>query len=143
MTIQRDIAAPLARVWAAWSNPDTLQKWWGPEGFSCRTERIDLRAGGEWVFDMVGPDGTVYPNHHKYHRFGPETGIEYSLHWGEDGPKHADASVRFKEMSGSTSVTLQMIFATVDDFEGATAAGAERLGQQTLAKLEKAIDAEG
>src|SRR3984893_10454907 len=59
MVLQRVIHAPRSIVWGAWVNPDTLPRWWGPEGFSCRTKRIDLRAGGEWVFDMIAPDGTV------------------------------------------------------------------------------------
>ena len=59
MVISRVIAAPVATVWGAWWNAESLPHWWGPDGFSCRTARIDLRAGGEWVFDMIGPDGRV------------------------------------------------------------------------------------
>ncbi|SFU22540.1 SRPBCC domain-containing protein, partial [Mesorhizobium sp. YR577] len=66
MVLQRVIRAPRAVVWNTWMNPETLPQWWGPDGFSCRTKRIDLRTGGEWVFDMIGPDGTVFPNHHLY-----------------------------------------------------------------------------
>src|SRR5712672_3115497 len=51
MVLQRVIQAPRSIVWGAWMNPETLPQWWGPEGFSCRTKRIDLRTGGEWVFD--------------------------------------------------------------------------------------------
>ncbi|HMS95911.1 MAG TPA: SRPBCC domain-containing protein, partial [Tabrizicola sp.] len=54
MVISRVIRAPLAAVWAAWWDAESLPKWWGPDGFSCRTARIDLREGGEWVFDMIG-----------------------------------------------------------------------------------------
>ncbi|MDH5530959.1 MAG: SRPBCC domain-containing protein, partial [Paracoccaceae bacterium] len=68
MVIERVINALPRTVWAAWFNPKTLPRWWGPDGFSCRTKRIDLREGGEWVFDMIGPDGTVFPNHHRYTR---------------------------------------------------------------------------
>ena len=64
--MQRVIKAPVPVVWGAWMNAESLPKWWGPDGFSCRTNRIDLRAGGEWVFDMIAPDGTVVPNHHRY-----------------------------------------------------------------------------
>src|SRR3546814_6798857 len=59
-------------MWGAWMNPGTLPQWWGPDGFSCRTQRIDLRSGGDWVFDMIGPDGTVYPNHHLYIEVRPQ-----------------------------------------------------------------------
>ena len=54
MVLRRVIRAPRSVVWGAWMNPETLPQWWGPDGFSCRTQRIDLRTGGEWVFDMIG-----------------------------------------------------------------------------------------
>ena len=76
MVLQRVIKAPVPVVWGAWMNAETLPKWWGPDGFSCRTKRIDLRAGGEWVFDMIGPDGTVFPNHHRYGAVIPEARLE-------------------------------------------------------------------
>jgi len=84
MVLQRVIQAPRAMVWGAWMNPETLPRWWGPEGFSCRTKRIDLRMGGEWVFDMIAPDGTVFPNHHLYVEVRPEERIGYTLLWGRE-----------------------------------------------------------
>jgi len=137
MVIERVIDAPLNRVWSAWTDPNALPRWWGPEGFSCRTARIDLREGGEWVFDMIGPDGTVYPNHHRYHLFDRQSGIDYTLHWGENGPKHADASARFEDLGGRTKVTLTMTFVTTAEYETAIGFGAAELGQETLAKLER------
>ena len=135
MVIERVIDAPVAAVWAAWTDPESLQSWWGPDGFSCRTRRIDLRAGGDWVFDMIGPDGTVYPNHHRYTTMEPETRLGYTLLWGEDGPKHADAWASFVEEGGRTRVTLAMTFVTAEECRTARGFGAEELGQQTLGKL--------
>jgi uncharacterized protein YndB with AHSA1/START domain len=135
MVIRRVIAAPVDRVWGAWMNADSLPQWWGPAGFSCRTTRIDLRAGGEWVFDMIGPDGTVFPNHHRYGRVIEGQGFDYTLHWGENGPKHADAWAGFEAVQGGTQVTLGMVFATAEEFRNAKGFGAEALGLQTLGKL--------
>lgn len=139
MVLQRVINAPRAVVWGAWMNNETLPQWWGPEGFSCRTKRIDLRAGGEWVFDMIGPDGTVYPNHHLYGEVRTEEGFGYSLLWGENGPKHADAWASFEDEDGATKVTLGMVFATAAEFQTAKGFGAIELGLQTLGKLERFI----
>ncbi len=139
MLLQRVIRAPRSLVWGAWLNPETLPLWWGPEGFSCRTQRIDLRTGGEWVFDMIGPDGTVYPNHHRYHEVRPEERIGYTLHWGENGPKHADAWASFEDQGGATKVTLGMVFSTAAEFQTAKGFGAQELGQQTLGKLERFV----
>lgn len=142
MMLERVIKAPVSVVWGAWMNPATLPQWWGPDGYSCRTTRIDMRAGGEWVFDMIAPDGTVFPNHHRYGLVEPERRIEYALLWGENGPKHADAWVTFADLGGSTRVTLGMILATLKQYEEAKAFGAEALGLQTLGKLARFVGAE-
>ncbi len=139
MLLQRVIKAPRAVVWGAWMNPETLPQWWGPDGFSCRTARIDLRAGGEWVFDMIAPDGTVFPNHHRYTVVQPQTRIGYALLWGENGPKHADAWATFEDDDGATKVTLGMVFSSTAEFQDAKGFGAVELGLQTLGKLEKFI----
>jgi uncharacterized protein YndB with AHSA1/START domain len=139
MVLERVIQAPRSLVWGAWMNPETLPQWWGPEGFSCRTTRIDLRAGGEWVFDMIAPDGTVFPNHHRYGEVRPEERIGYTLLWGENGPKHADAWAMFEDLDGATKVTLGMVFTTASEFQEAKGFGAEKLGQQTLGKLERFV----
>jgi uncharacterized protein YndB with AHSA1/START domain len=58
----RQLAASPAEVFAAIQNPVRLAAWWGPDGFSNRFEVFEFHPGGRWVFSMVGPDGTVYPN---------------------------------------------------------------------------------
>jgi len=139
MVIERVIKAPRSVVWGAWVNPENLPQWWGPDGYSCRTSRIDLRTGGEWVFDMIGPDGTVYPNHHRYVEVRPEDGLAYTLLWGENGPKHADAWIAFEDLGDATRVTLGMVMNTAEEYQQAKGFGAIELGQQTLGKLERFI----
>ncbi|MCA3453550.1 MAG: SRPBCC domain-containing protein [Rhodobacter sp.] len=141
MILQRVIRAPRSLVWGAWVNAETLPTWWGPEGFSCRTNRIDLRSGGDWVFDMIAPDGTVFPNHHRYGEVRAEDRIAYALLRGENGPRHADAWASFDEADGATTVTLGMIFSTAAEFLAARGFGAADLGQQTLGKLARFVGA--
>lgn len=139
MLLQRVIRAPRSLVWNSWINPETLPQWWGPDGFSCRTKRIDLRTGGEWVFDMIGPDGTVFPNHHLYGEVLPQERIGYALLWGENGPKHADAWVHMEEQGEATKVTLGMVFSTAAEYQEAKGFGAVELGLQTLGKLDRFV----
>jgi len=139
LVISRLIAAPRSAVWVAWTDPVSLPQWWGPEGFSCRTSRITLGTGGEWVFDMIGPDGTVYPNHHRYVEVRAPECIAYTLLSGENGPKHADAVATFSEEAGGTRVTLTMVMNSAEEYRQAREIGAEELGQQTLAKLERRV----
>lgn len=62
----RLIDAPRESVFAAFSNPEILVRWWGPEGFSNSFDEFDPRAGGYWRFTMHGPDGTDYPNESRF-----------------------------------------------------------------------------
>jgi len=44
MTLHRVIRAPVAVVWGAWWNPETLPRWWGPGGFSAAGPVFSPRA---------------------------------------------------------------------------------------------------
>ncbi len=58
----RQFATSPAAVFAAIRDADRLARWWGPYGFSNRFEVFEFRTGGQWLFSMIGPDGTLYPN---------------------------------------------------------------------------------
>jgi uncharacterized protein YndB with AHSA1/START domain len=58
----RQLAATPAAVFGAMKDPVRLAKWWGPAGFSNRFDVFEFHTGGKWIFSMIGPDGTIYPN---------------------------------------------------------------------------------
>ncbi|TNF20763.1 MAG: hypothetical protein EP318_09720 [Rhodobacteraceae bacterium] len=141
MVLTRVIAAPVEVVWQAWTSPEALQRWWGPEGFTCETSHIDLREGGEWVFDMIGPEGTVYPNRHRIRVYAPQERIVYTLDDPTVDRPHAEVEVMFAPVEGGTRVTLAMEFATEAEYQAAKGFGAEKLGYQTLGKLARFVGA--
>jgi len=56
LVIARVFDAPIERVWAAWSDPQEVQQWWGPDGFTCPSVRIDFREGGTSILCMRAPE---------------------------------------------------------------------------------------
>ncbi len=50
MTLSRWFRASPAQVYAAWTDPGILPRWFGPKGWTCETHAMDLRVGGEWRF---------------------------------------------------------------------------------------------
>ena len=64
IVIERELDAPRDLVWRAWTDPDEVARWWGPEHFTTPREKIefDLRTGGVCRLTMVGPDGEEYPS---------------------------------------------------------------------------------
>ena len=57
--ITRRFAAPVERVFEAWTTNELIKQWWGPETFTCPDARMDVREGGRSVLAMQGPDGKV------------------------------------------------------------------------------------
>lgn len=53
-------------VFAAFANPELLEQWWGPEGFSLTMGKFDFQPGGVWQFVMQGPDGKKYVQEKKF-----------------------------------------------------------------------------
>ncbi|GGH69524.1 uncharacterized protein YndB with AHSA1/START domain [Filimonas zeae] len=53
---------PRKAVFQAWTNPELLQKWWGPAGFTNTFHEFDLKPGGRWRFTMHGPEKGHYEN---------------------------------------------------------------------------------
>ena len=57
--ITRIFEAPRERVFRAWTDPDEVAAWFGPEHFETPRNRvrIDLRVGGRYELTMVRRDG--------------------------------------------------------------------------------------
>ena len=58
----REIPATVDQVFAAFSHPERLARWWGPAGFTNTFNVCEFKNGGRWSFIMHGPDGRTYPN---------------------------------------------------------------------------------
>lgn len=67
-TTHRILQAFPSAVFAAIRDPDRLSRWWGPAGFSNVFKTFDFNPGGQWVYDMIGPDGKTYPNESVFER---------------------------------------------------------------------------
>lgn len=50
------------QIWKAWTDPETLMKWFCPRPWKVTDCRIDLKAGGEFYTVMQSPEGQQFPN---------------------------------------------------------------------------------
>jgi hypothetical protein len=58
----RHLLATPEQVFAAFTDPARLARWWGPAGFSNSFHRFEGHEGGLWHFTMHGPNGQDYAN---------------------------------------------------------------------------------
>lgn len=106
IVIVRVFDAPRELVFEAWSDPEQLKLWFGPNGFSNTFDEFDFRPGGHWRFVMHGPDGTDFKNHNQFIEIRkPELIVMDHLE-----EPHFRITATFKDVGGKTEMTFHQVF---------------------------------
>src|SRR3569833_1988898 len=69
---ERQFNAPIEKVWKAWTDPDILEKWWGPKPWVAKTKTMDFTIGGAWLYAMEGPEGQKHWSYVTFTAIEPE-----------------------------------------------------------------------
>lgn len=111
LRLEQTFPAPREKVFAAWTNPEVLRRWWaaGPDWTSPLVE-VDLRVGGRYRLAMSGPhtpDAQVVAGEYLEIR-APER-LVYTWRWESPGAPSGDATtlvtVEFTD-AGATGTTV-------------------------------------
>jgi uncharacterized protein YndB with AHSA1/START domain len=62
LLLERDVDVAPARVWAAWTQPEQITKWFTPAPWVTTECDIDLRPGGRFRTVMRSPEGEEFDN---------------------------------------------------------------------------------
>src|SRR5689334_4833915 len=62
LVLERTIDVPRERVWAAWTKPEHIKKWFTPAPWKTVDCEIDLRPGGIFRTVMRSPEGDEHSN---------------------------------------------------------------------------------
>ena len=57
LTLTADFAAPVERVWNAFTEPRQLERFWGPPGYPATFSTFDFEVGGTALYRMTSPQG--------------------------------------------------------------------------------------
>jgi uncharacterized protein YndB with AHSA1/START domain len=62
LVLERVVPTSREDIWAAWTSPELITRWFAPQPWLTTYAEIDLRAGGATKFTMVSPEGQEFPN---------------------------------------------------------------------------------
>ncbi len=138
VTLKRRLNAAPAQVYAAWTNPTQLARWFGPADTVDGSVKADLdvRVGGRFRVSFTGcMDGNS-----EYHEVGgtyrevvPNGKLVFSWAWHSTPERESLVTITIKpDGDGSILTLLHEQF-----FDQAAADGHSRGWNQTLDKLEK------
>ncbi len=116
---ERTYPAPLATVWRAWTEPELLRQWWGPEHTTVTDCDVDARVGGTVHIVMEAGEGmgkyrgTRWPMSGTFTLVDDQEQLRYDAQSWTDGEREGTTidhtnTVTFSGDDGSTTVRLQI-----------------------------------
>jgi uncharacterized protein YndB with AHSA1/START domain len=91
--MRRTLPARCSRVFSALTEPDELEKWWGPNGFTAPSVEIDLRVGGAYRIAMQPPEGELFYLVGEFLAVDPPTRLSYTFRWEDPDPEDRETLV--------------------------------------------------
>jgi uncharacterized protein YndB with AHSA1/START domain len=116
--VERWFDAPLARVWAAYTDPELIPEWYGGHGSTTTVDTMDVRPGGQWRFVIRAPDGSEHGFRGTYREVEPPHRLVQTWEW-EGMPGHVSIEIaEFEEVDGRTKLTGTTLFHTPEERDG-------------------------
>lgn len=140
-------------VWQAWTDPEMVKQWWGPQGVSIPECEIDLKVGGEIYIVMeageaMGPyKGTKWPMRGQFTAVEPNAKIAYNAKAWTEGQEPATTIEQTTEISfedlgqGKTKVIVHAVITKAGPGAKMAVQGMQHGFNQQLDKLDKFLAA--
>jgi uncharacterized protein YndB with AHSA1/START domain len=109
LRLERLIAAPPDHVFALWTEPELLIKWWGPDGYDVPVHALDVRPGGHWRTTMRSPTGGRVTVSGVYRIIEPPRHLVFTWGWEDETGKRGHetiVTVTFEPAPGGTRLVL-------------------------------------
>jgi uncharacterized protein YndB with AHSA1/START domain len=116
---ERTYDASIEVVWKAWTDPEILKQWWGPNDVSIPECRIDLRLGGEIYLVMKAGEsmgslkGTRWPMKGNFTSVDSNSNLAYTSQAWTEGDQEATQidqinQINLTETNGKTTVKVKV-----------------------------------
>ena len=106
LTLVRRLKAPPAKVYAAWTDPGMMARWWGPDAGPVLSAEADVRPGGRFsvVFRLL--DGTEHNSLGEYREVVPDKKLVFTWHWVSTPERESLVTVLLRPVDKGTELTL-------------------------------------
>ena len=107
LVMRRDFAQPREVVFAAWADPETVERWW-PGRYTMLQSQMDVRTGGAWRRRLRRTDGVILTEYGAFTEVAaPERlAFTYNCEGAEVVEAETLVIVTFADLGGGTRLTL-------------------------------------
>ena len=134
--ISREFAARRELLFRAYTEPELLVRWLGPEQLTITVNQLDARHGGRWRYTHYDTDGKGYVFHGLYHGTPSLERIVQTYEFDAQ-PGHVYLNtITFEEHGATTTLRQNTVFQTVEDRDGYVRSGMETGLRTSMARLD-------
>ena len=91
--LEKALAAPPERVFAAFADSNQLRQWWGPAGFTVTSIRFVPVEGTQYRIAMKPPDGDVFHLTGTFRMIEAQRRLAFTFIWEEPDPDDRETLV--------------------------------------------------
>jgi uncharacterized protein YndB with AHSA1/START domain len=106
LTLKRRLAAAPAQVFSAWTDPQKMMRWMGPEGVQALKAEIEPRVGGRYRFVMRSLDGEEHDVSGVYREVVADEKLVFTWAWRTTPERESLVTVALKPDGDGTLLTL-------------------------------------
>jgi uncharacterized protein YndB with AHSA1/START domain len=107
LQIRRIYKAPVAAVYAAFTDPEQMKHWMGPsDAFGESEVTMDVRVGGRYRIVMHAPDGEVNRVGGVFREIVPNKKLVYTWAWESTPERESLVTLEFKPSGEDTELVL-------------------------------------
>ena len=137
LRLEKTIAVPPERVFAAFVDAEQVRRWWGPAGFTVPRIRFDAVEGTHYRIVMQPPDGDVFHIRGTFRAVQPPHRLVFTFIYEEPDPDDQETLVTltFDATDSGTRISLDQ-----GPFKNAARLELHRDGwTETLERLERSL----
>lgn len=145
MTVIADLAAPVERVWAAYSDPEQLGRFWGPPSWPATFTSWNHEVGGRATYTMHGPRGEKASGYWEFlaieqpHRFEVLDGFADEQGNPNDDLPAMRMEFTFEPTATGTRMRNTSHFASLEALEQIVAMGAVEGTRMAMSQLDAVL----
>jgi uncharacterized protein YndB with AHSA1/START domain len=106
LALKRRLNAPPAKVYAAWTDPSQIKRWFGPAQVEVVSASADVRVGGRYRIVARSPGGEEHDVSGVYREVVPNEKLVFTWAWRSTPERESLVTVALKADEGGTILTL-------------------------------------
>jgi uncharacterized protein YndB with AHSA1/START domain len=93
-------------VYAAWTDPEKMLRWWGPDAGPTVSATADVRPGGRFEVVFRTEDGEEHTSYGVYREVVADQKLVFTWHWRATPEQESTVTVLLEAVNGGTELTL-------------------------------------